>query len=340
MKRSSVFLLALALLTLGATRPARAENVVFQGKSECPVKCELSWPFSRDSSNVVHQDKGTGMAVSLQPEPLDSEKSAVALGSPLGTLHILSANAHIGQKVNGGEIILTYELPPDRVIAERDHLSRAKIERLEHDLAVVNFQLEKQNLQQEELEKAAAIKLAPPNTSRTSSMNFEALLKKRNALSSAYEEAKSQYDDDMLIAHDRFGKDLDLLKFPRKDIVGACISGYFLWVNSGCVPGAIFTKETKLYIIGQLDPILVRAPVHEIVASKLRIGDAATITFTSLPGRTYQSTISKIDYMAQPATSPEPSFYQVELSVANPDVQIKEGMRCNVSVTVPDGPRQ
>jgi len=342
MKRPSLSFLCLALLLLGASTPVRAETVAFQGKSVCPIRCEIVWPFERDSAKAkaIRQDKGIVMAVSVQPEAQDSEKSGLALGAGLPYLHVLTVNARLGQTVTGGAPLLTFEMPPDRVISERDHLSRAKLDALERSLAGVNYQLAMQGLQQEEVGKAVSLKTAPPRTARTASLDFEALLKKRDALTAAYEETKARYDDDMQIAHDRFGKDLDLRHFPRKDTIGACVTGRILWMNSSCVPGMVFTKETKLFIIGQTDPILVRAAVHEIAAHKLTIGDQATLTFASLPGQTFHSTIAKIDYMPQSASSQEPSYYQVELSLANPDARIKEGMRCDVSVTVSGTPRQ
>ena len=81
------------------------------------------------------------MAVSVQPEAQDSEKSGLALGAGLPYLHVLTVNARLGQTVTGGAPLLTFEMPPDRVISERDHLSRAKLDALERSLAGVNYQL-------------------------------------------------------------------------------------------------------------------------------------------------------------------------------------------------------
>lgn len=338
MKRSLVFLVCLMAANLAGLGVARAENVVFRGKAVCPVKCDIRWPFSTDAAKAVRQDKGIGMAVSLQPEPPESERSGVAKGSPMRALHVLTVKAEIGQMVKSGQEVMTYELPKDQVISEREHLSRAKLDKLAQELAQVNFLLEKLDVQQQEMAKAAtSIKTVPPSQARTASLNFEALLKKRDALTDAYTEAKARYEDDIKLAHDRFGKDVTALELPRSETAGACIDGYILWKNSSCVPGATFTKDTTLFTFGQMDPILVRAEVHEIDAHKLHVGDRTTITFETLPGQTFHSTIAKIDYIPQPPRSQEPSFYQVEMSVPNPDVRIKEGMRCDITTDVTAG---
>lgn len=338
MKRSIVLLLGIALVTLVGIRPAVAEPVVFQGKSVCLDKCTIAWPFSTETARVVKHDKGVHMAVSVQPEPPSEEKSGVAKGSPMRYLHILEVKAEVGQKVNGGDTIMTYETPMDQIISEREHLSSAKVDNLAHQLAAVNSLLEKLDIQQQELDQAAtSIKTVSPGVARIATQNYEALLKKRDALALAYEDAKAHFDNDLQIAHDQYGRDVNALDFPKKQIIGACVTGYILWKNTSCLPGVVLTKETKLVSIGQLDPILVQAAVHEIAAHKLHIGDPATITFRSLPGRTYNSTITKIDYMPQSGGSQDLSYYQVEMSVANQDISIKEGMRCDVTVDVPAG---
>lgn len=333
--------LCLAACCLAAAGPVRAEQITFRGKSVSPRRCEINWPFIRDDAKAkaIREDKGVGMAVSVQPKASDQERSAVALGSDLRYLHLLTVTATLGQKVRWGQPLFTFEMPPDRVIGERDRLSRVKLDNLERSLAAVNYRLAMKSLQQEEARKAISLKTAPQRTARIATLDYESLLKKRDALRAAYEETKARYDDDMSIAHSRFGKDLDIHHFPRQDTLGACYPGRILWLNSSCVPGAVFTKEVKLAVIGQLDPILVRAAVYESALHKLRVGDPVTIAFASLPGQTFRSAIAKIDYAPQPAGPQQPSFYKVEMSLPNPDIRIKEGMRCTVSVTVPDGPR-
>jgi|GEM_PF-1231058 len=341
MKRVSLAVLCLAMLCLAAPGRLRAEQVVFQGKSVCPIRCMIVWPFVRNpvQAGAVKADKGVAMAVSIQPESPAQEKSAVALGSDLRALRIRTVDARLGQPVVKDQPLLYYAMPPDRVIVERERLSRGQLTNLERALAAVNYQLAMQNQQQQELKKAVTLTTASSRTVRTATMDFESLLKKRDALNSAYEEAKARYADDLQLAHKRFGKTIDLRNFPRQESINACATGRVLWLNSSCVPGAVFTKETRLAIIGQMDPILVQAAVHEIAVHKLSVGDAATLTFASLPGQTFRTTIAKIINLPQPARSQEPSLYQVEMSLPNPDVRIKEGMRCDVSVTVPDGKR-
>ena len=51
-----------------------------------------------------------------------------------------------------------------------------------------------------------------------------------------------------------------------------------------------------------------------------------------MPGQPFHTTISKIDFVAQPAMLQQPSFYELEMTLPNPDLRIKEGMRCDVTV--------
>ena len=336
MKRTFLPALFLAVLALVlAPGPSRAETLVFPGKAYCALKNDIRWPFATNGPRIG-QDKGFAMAVNLQPPKPDEEKSAAALGSDMTSLRIVAANLHVGQQVGENEPVVTYAMPLDRVIKDKETLSRAKITSIESALALANYKLATVTLMQEEMKKGLTLETAAAGNLRAATRNIESLVKQRDSLSAARELAQARYDNDVEMARARFGDDLDPRRLPRKDAVRAPFAGNVLWVNPNLAPGMTFTKPTTLFSIGRLDPILVRAAVHEIALPRLKVGDTATISFQSLPGQTFQTTIATINYTAQPATLQQPSFYTIELSLANPDLRIKEGMRCEVAINVPD----
>jgi multidrug efflux pump subunit AcrA (membrane-fusion protein) len=328
---------ALILTVLAMVLPAgkvMAETLVFPGKAYCALKDDLRWPF-KTGAVTTGQDKGFAMAVSLQPPKPDAEKTAAELGSDMTSLRVLAVNLHVGQHVTENEPLITYALPLDRVIKEKETLSRAKITSIESALALADYKLAVLTLMQTEMEKGVSLETAATGNVREASRNIESLSKQRASLTAARELAQARYDSDVEIARVRYGDILDPRQLPRRDAIRAPFDGHVLWVNPALVAGMSFTKQATLFSIGSLDPILVRAAVHEIALPRLKVGDPATVTFSSLPGQTFQTTIATINYVAQPATLQQPSFYTVELSLANPDLRIKEGMRCEVAVNVP-----
>ena len=331
--RTSIVALAAAAI-FWTVAPARAETLTFLGKSYCPIKYEINWPFVTKAKKGPTQGSGIQANVTELPKEVFEEKSAVELGSDMRRLRILEAPITVGQHVGEDQSLVTYELPLENLMVEKEGLSRAKLNGLEHAMASVQYQLAWLQGRQADLENMAGDQAVAPSTVRLNAQDIDALLLHRDFLEQEIEMARQRYDNAVIIAKSKFGKDIDLHKLPRKGSIRAPSDGYVLWVNSSLVPGMAFTKQATLLTVGKLDPMLIRASVHEIAAQKLKVGDPASVVFYAWPGETFKTTISKIDFVAQPAMLQQPSFYAIELTLQNPDLRIKEGMRCDVTVTL------
>jgi len=330
---SALILVVLSLLVLPA-RAVVAETLVFPGKAYCGLKDDIHWPFKVDPAKAKKK-QDFALAVSVQPAKPDAEKTAAELGSDMTSLRVLAVNLQVGQHVTENEPLVSYAMPLDRVIKEKETLTRAKVTSIESALALADYKLAVLTLMQSEMQKGVSLETASTGNVRQATRSIESLTKQRASLTAARELAQARYDNDVEMARVRYGDNLDPRQLPRRDAIRAPFAGNVLWVNPSLVPGMRFTKQTSLFTIGRLDPILVRAAVHEIALPKLKVGDPVTVTFHSLPGQTFHSTIATINYVAQPSTLQQPSFYTIELSLANPDLRVKEGMRCDVSVNLP-----
>jgi len=341
MKPTRLFpgLLAAMVLCL-AGRSAHAEALTFLGKSFCPIKYEISWPFVTKLDKSKAQGSGIQANVyELPKEKTYEEKSATEMGSDMSRLRIVSAPLKVGDRVSEEQILITYELPLESLMAEKQALSRSELNTVEHSLAVVESQLAALRQHQADLENMEADKSVAPITVRTNAREIDALLLQRDYLSEERDLAKQRYDNAVLIAQSKYGKDIDLHKLPRVGYIRSPVDGYVLWSNSSLIPGMAFTKQAALITVGRLDPMIVRASVHEIAAQKLKVGDPATLVFHSIPGQTFPTTITKVDFVAQPAMLQQPSFYEIEMTLPNPDLRIREGMRCDITINLPDTPK-
>lgn len=325
----------LAALALCLAGSAWAEPLTFMGKSFCPIKYEITWPFVTKRDPSKNQGSGiTANVYELPKEQAAEEKSATQLGSDMRKLQIISAPLKVGDRVAEDQILITYDLPLENLMAEKEALSRAELDGLEHGLAILDSQLTQLRQHQADLENMAAGQTAAPIDVRTNARDIENLLLQRDVLEEKRELAQQRYDNAVIIAQSKYGKDVNLRKLPRLGYIRSPMDGYVLWTNSSLVPGMAFTKQASLISVGRLDPMLIRASVHEIAAQKLKVGDPATVVFHALPGQTFQTAISKVDFVAQPAMLQQPSFYEVELTLPNPDMRIREGMRCDVTVNL------
>lgn len=339
MKRPYLLTLALAAgLFLVASGQAGAEGYTFLGKTYCPIKYEIRWPFIVQPGSAVPAQAKNIMpnTYELPKDQPAQARTAVSMGSDMERLHILTTALHVGQQVLESEVLATYELPPANRIIEKEALSRAKVNDLTHRLAWVDLELAKMRNKQEDLEKQSSIQTVASNTLALGQKELDAYLIQRAALSEQLELAQSRHEFFVDLAKARYGKEVDAKNPPREGRVRAPMDGYVLWVNPNLRPGMSFTREAPLFIVGRLDPILIRAAVHEIASQKLKEGDQATVVFHSLPGETFTVPITRVSRVAQPAMMQQPSFYEVELTMPNPDLRMKEGMRCDITVNLPD----
>ena len=337
MKAIRFFCGLLAVIPLCLAGPADAEILTVIGKSYCPIKYEINWPFSTDAAKAVAQGSGIAANIyNLPEEKKAEEQSAVAMGSDMERLHILSAPLKVGDKVNEGQILVTYEMPLQNLMNEKQALSKTELDNLVQGLAVLESKLAQYRQQQADLENEASINSVAPITVRLGARDIDALLLQRDYLREKLALAQQRYDNAVTVAQYKYGKDQDLANLPRLGYIRSPSSGYVLWTNFQLVPGMSFTKKASLLTIGRLDPMIVRASVHEIAVQKLKVGDPVSIVFHTIPGQTFRTTISKVDYVAQPAMLQQPSFYQIEMTLPNPDLRIKEGMRCDVTIPLPD----
>ncbi len=327
----TLFGLAAALL-LATALPVSAETVSFQGKAYCPIRYDINWPFAAKAKKPAAQGSGITANVYEMPKESVEEKSAAEMGSDMRRLRIIEAPLQVGQHVVEDQALITYELPLENLMAEKQLVSRSELNELEHAMATTQLQLSVVQNRQKELENMAGNQSVAINEVSNNARDIENLLLQRDFLEEKLELARQRYDNSVLVTQSKFGKDVDLRKLPRRGYVRAPSDGYILWYNSSLVPGMAFTKQAPLITIGKLDPIIVRASVHEIAMQKLKAGDPATVIFNAWPGEKFQTTISKVDYVAQPAMLQQPSFYLIELTLPNPDLRIKEGMRCEVVV--------
>ncbi len=113
---------------------------------------------------------------------------------------------------------------------------------------------------------------------------------------------------------------------PEKGILSAPISGHIIWVNPNLREGAEM-KSGVAFWIGKMDPMVIRARVHEIEVVRLKLGDMADFSTNSIPGRKFEAKVSRISWSTINPQLHLPSYYEVEFEVANSDFVLREGLR-------------
>jgi len=65
---------------------------------------------------------------------------------------------------------------------------------------------------------------------------------------------------------------------------------------------------------------------------KIKVGDRAEVTLASLPGRKFPAVVSRISWSPITSKIDQPSYYEVELKVPNPDLSLREGLKVRIVI--------
>lgn len=113
--------------------------------------------------------------------------------------------------------------------------------------------------------------------------------------------------------------------------VDSPVSGYVIERNA--LAGVAVQPEMRLYTIADLSAVWVLAQVFQSDLGRIKLGDAATLTVDTFPGRTFRG---RTDFI-YPQVDMDTRTAKVRIIFPNPSLQLKPGMFAVVSLSVPLG---
>jgi HlyD family secretion protein len=97
-------------------------------------------------------------------------------------------------------------------------------------------------------------------------------------------------------------------------------------------PGDIVSSGTPAFNIDDFSSVYVDLQVAEVDLNKIKVGQAATLTFDAVPNQQYTGTVTEIGIDG--TSSQGVVNYPVTVQITNPDAAIKPGMTAAVSIAV------
>lgn len=117
---------------------------------------------------------------------------------------------------------------------------------------------------------------------------------------------------------------------PRVLTLTSPIKGYVLSVAPSLNPGQLLMAGFAPIQVGQLNPVLIQVPVYEAEINSIAVGDTAEVEIPSLNNRKFKAMVNEISWISTDMNVANPSYYTVELTVANPDLVLKPGFKAIV----------
>ncbi len=109
------------------------------------------------------------------------------------------------------------------------------------------------------------------------------------------------------------------------------VSGYITERNA--LPSVAVQPEMRLFTVADLSSVWVQAQVFQNDLARIKVGDPATITVNTFPGRTFRG---RVDFI-YPQLDPDTRTAKVRIVSANSGLQLKPGMFVDVALKVPMG---
>ena len=281
-----------APVTRAATPPSNGEaEIIFNAKVFCSLKRHVDLPF-----------KGI----------------------------ITSLRAHSGQRVEKGEVLATYRLAPEAQLAIQQRLAPPQISEMEMRLLDMDRTLVPLVNKQQELTQLVQKKLAPSQALAQINQEIAFLRKGKKTLGESLQKVRQQAQQDGEVLSKLLGTSLKSGQVPQEGSLKAPCSGYVIGVNPEMREGAELPIMPAVFQVGVMDPMLLRAQAFEIEALQVKIGQKAEVTLDALPGKKFQATVSRVAWSSIATGPDQPAYYEVELKIPNPDLDLKEGLKARV----------
>lgn len=244
--------------------------------------------------------------------------------------------ATAGQRVKQGDVLAKYRLPPDVVLQIRRRISPPQIADLEIGLNDVEKGLSSLESRYNEARSLMAQNMA----SEQSLVQVESekwLLKERQAaLQQRIAQERQFARDDALALKEQLGAAFAPNHVPEVVSLLAPVNGQVISISSEVREGAEVGPGLPAFTIGTTDPMIMKTQVFETDSTEFKIGDPAEITVESLPNRKFEAKLSRIALTPVNPGLGDPSYYEVEFSVNNPDLTLKDGLKAVACVRKPE----
>ena len=243
---------------------------------------------------------------------------------------ITSVLVRSGERVAPGQALASFRLAPEALLLIQQRLSPPQISDTAVRLAETERNLDVAAAKQQELAKLAVKKLASPQSLEQANHDLQQLTRERTELQNFLRQLRLSAQDDLAVLKSQLGNGVKRGEIPPEGILRAPIGGYIIWIQPELRQGALLEPTPGVFQVGVMNPMLVRAQAFEIEALQIKTGETAEINLESLPGRKFQGQVSRISWSSLTPGLDQPAYYDVELKVANPDMELKDGLKAQI----------
>lgn len=315
-----------ALVPQIASAKSEAE-ILFRGKSFAVYKRNIVTYFGGDVTEInVKEGQTVNEGDILGSYSLD-----------LGSLIQVHAVLYPAQVLNLKKAVYDTEIGLDKLINVNLPLHNLRIDKAKKDLADAR-ELKAKNMASEEAVVAREREMTTLN-------------KQLQEIKDSIKQARHTLEkgkEDLRFAEDKQKRDLDLLEWQtnrsytdkkvplEKAFFKSPVTGQVIWLSPAFQVNAEVPKGLHVMTVAPMNEVVVRCKVHELDLVKLKTGDRGTVSFDAVPDKEFVCKVTRIPWASRNPALEVPADYEIECALENPNYALKEGLTCNVKVTVAD----
>lgn len=245
---------------------------------------------------------------------------------------ITSLAVQPGQSVAPGEVLARYRLTPEAVWQIRQRLVASHIKELEARQAGLQRKRGELESKLKTVKKLTQENLASQQNLSQLERELQNLSQEQKAVQDRLQGERQLHQDYLALLNKQLGVPANSSRLPGEGVLKAPLGGQVIWLHPDLREGAELKAMEPVFQVGVMDPMIMRAQVHEMEAVHLSLGNRADLTLETMPERKFPAAISRLSWTPLAAAPDQPSYYEVEFTVANPDLSLREGLKGRIVV--------
>ena len=237
-----------------------------------------------------------------------------------------------GQAVDKGAPLMRYHMQEEAErVLQREVTTGAGTEDLKGQVLDLERRLAETAAQRNKARQLAASGLGSAQASSRLEDDVHSLQRRIDLLRVTIQKTEKNFSARLEELSGYFGKPIkEGENLPAELTLTAPIDGYVLSLDATLYPGSLLGAGATPIRVGRLDPVLIQVPVYEAEISGIKAGDSVEVEIPSLNSKKFAGTVNEISWVSTDMSVSNPSYYSVEITVPNPNLELKPGFKAVV----------
>ena len=304
----SGMLITLCLFLQAADTPARAQSNDSRAQAGAPAE-EVLTPFP----DIVLQGK---LQCSLRRQVVMPFRGVIT-----------SLDVRPGQTVEKGQVLARYKLAADIAQQLQKQLAAPQIQDIELGLAILDKALIPLQAKLAETKSLVQENMVPSQSLVQIEKEIQFQKVSRKAAQERLKLERQFLVEFKAYVKDSLGGSLNPVAGSEDASITAPIAGQVVSIQSGLCEGSDLGPGAPTFTIGVVDPMLIHAQIHESDLVNVHLGEKAEVTMESVTDHAFEATVSRFSLTPFALGVGDPSYYDIEFTIPNPDHVLKEGFK-------------